>query len=52
MKEKIEKLAEQLYHADGYTIAVGNPSTSWNRDRENVRERYRKLARDKLDEDK
>lgn len=41
---KVEMLAEKVYHADGFTILVGDRQTSWIRDREDVRDRYRKIV--------
>lgn len=46
--EAIEQLAVRLYADDGYALAIYTPEESWPKDRENVRERYRRLARIKL----
>ena len=45
MTTMIDRVAIALYKNDGYTLAIySNAEESWNADRENVRERYRKEA--------
>ena len=44
--EYIEQKAIDLYAADGFLLAIySDPKESWAADREEVRERYRQLAR-------
>lgn len=42
--KELEARARQIYTRDFMTILVGDLETSWDRDREDVRQRYRKMA--------
>jgi hypothetical protein len=47
----IETLAKQLYEADGFNYGCLPTEEAWAKDRENIRERYRKLANDRIEAD-
>ena len=45
MNKMIEQVSIALYAADGMPLAIYPPKESWLKDRESVRERFRRLAR-------
>lgn len=44
----IENLAMHLYELDGFNFACFPTEEAWKRDREDVRQRYRDIAKKKL----
>lgn len=48
----IEELAKQLYEKDGFNYACLPTDEAWKKDREDVRERYRKMAAEAIGETK
>jgi len=47
--QEIEAKAVEIYERDGFALAICSAQESWSRDREDVRERYRKKARTVLE---
>jgi len=50
IKDAVERVAKGLYKKDGFLLAIySDVNESWNKDRENIRERYKQEAKSLMD---
>lgn len=47
-EQVVEQLAKRLYDKDGFKIAIYEGDASWNNEIMSVRERYRRMARERF----